>query len=400
MSMWDRIKNVFKPQNVVDGGYGTSIYEQFTGGSAAGVSVNEHTVRNSSAVTACLNLIGGAIAGMPKHIYQRTADGRQRTDNDLWWLLNEQPNATMSAFTFWSYLLDSKILHGDGFARIVRASEYSPKIVGFDPIHPGDVVVKLVDGRLTYTIRRDGDSITKDQDDMIHVPGAGFNGLRGMSQIKHSLRNAVGVSLAANEYSAAFFKNSARPDFGIEVAGNPTLEQQEMIRRTFLDRHSGPMNSGLPMLLVGGAKIHPISMNAEDSQLIQTRMFQIEDIARVMGVNPFMIGHTEKTSSWGTGVEQISIGFNKYTLSQHIKPIENEFNRKCFKTSRNFIEFLTAGLERGDIAARTNSYRVGLGRAGEPGWLTQNEVRGWENLPAVDGGDTLMMGIDNAKPTV
>lgn len=400
MSVWGRIKNVFTPQNVTDGAYGSSVYEQFTGGSAAGVSVNENTVRNSSAVTACLNLIGGSIAGLPKHIYQRTADGRQRTDNDLWWLLNEQPTATMSAFTFWQYLIDSKILHGDGFAKIVRASPLSPRIVGFEPLHPASVEVKLIDGRLIYIIRRDGKSEAMDQDDMIHVPGAGFNGLRGMSQIKHSLRNAVGVSLAANEYSAAFFKNSARPDFGIEVAGNPTLDQQEMIRRTFMDRHSGPMNSGLPMLLVGGAKIHPISMNAEDSQLLQTRMFQVEDVARILGVNPFMIGHTEKTSSWGTGVEQISIGFVKYTLSPHIKAIENEFNRKCFKTSRNFMELLTAGLERGDITTRMNSYRIGLGRAGEPGVYTQNEVRGWENLPPIPGGDTLMTGIDNAKPTV
>lgn len=395
MSVWDKLKGAFAPKNasldsVV---YGADFYSAV---GAAGVSVNERTAMNASAVYACINLIGGAIAGMPIHIYQRGKDGRERVDHDLWWLLNEQPIPRMSAATFWEYIMTSRLLHGDAFARIIRASEFSPKITGFEPLHPSAVDVQLIDNRLVYTITGRDKKITVDQDDMLHFTGAGFDGLRSMSQIKYSLQTAVGVALAAGEYSAGFFKNSARPDFAIEIATNPTVDQQEMMRRTFTDRHGGPGQSSKPMLLVGGAKIQPLSMNADDAQLIQTRMFQIEDIARIFGVPAFMIGHTEKTTSWGSGVEQMSIGFVKYTLATHLNKIENEINRKCFRIARNFAEFSTAGLERGDIKTRSEAYRIGLGRAGEPGWLTQNEVRGWENLPRMAEGDELMNGGQNA----
>ena len=101
-----------------------------------------------------------------------------------------------------------------------------------------------------------------------------------------------------------------------------------------------------------------------------------------MGVPPFMVGHTEKTTSWGSGIEQMSIGFVKYTLQRHLVAIEQELNFKLFKTSRNFCEFVTAGLERGDIKARFEAYRIALGRAGEARWMDPNEIRSLENMPA------------------
>jgi len=355
---------------------------------AGGSAVNAITAMQSSAVYACISLIGGAIASMPMHIYERLPDQRKRADSKLWWLLNEQPSPTITSATMWEYLLASKLLMGDGFAQILRRGA---EIVGLEPWSPTRVDVKRVDGRLKYKLTpEDASAFVVDQDDMLHIPGPGFNGLRGMSQIKFALRNAVGISLAADQYSHDFFDNSARPDFVLSSPNNLTDKQIELLRKTWEERYGGSGNRHKPAVLFGGMKVEPLSLNAEDAQLLSTRQFQIEDIARVFGVPPFMIGHTEKTTSWGSGVEQMGIGFVKFTLTTHLKKIEQEINRKFWpRYERYFAEFSTSGLERGDYKSRNEGYRIALGRAGEPGWMTVNEVRRLENLPPIEGGDQL-----------
>jgi len=376
---------------------GTELFEWMTGGmSSAGVAVTEQSAMRVSAVYASINLIGGAIASLPLPVYERTLDGRQRAINDIWWLLNEQPHPAWSAATFWEYMAASKLLLGDAYARILRAG---PKIVGFEPLHKSRITTTRMEDLLLYIYREDdGRTTVIEQSDMLHIPGPGFDGLTGMSQIRYALRNPAGIAMAADEYSATFFKNGSRPDFAIEVP-TATQDQQEMIRRTWSDRHGGVSNSHLPALLVGGAKVHALTMNAEDAQLIDTRRFQVEDIARIFGVPPHMIGHTTAATSWGTGIEQMSIGFVKYTLQRHLVKFEQELNRKIWPSrQRYFVEFNTAGLERGDYKSRNEGYRIALGRAGEPGWMTVNEVRKLENMPPVEGGDQLTKGNANEAP--
>lgn len=381
---------------------GTELFEWLSGGmSASGVAVTEQTAMRVSAVYACVNLIGGALASLPLPIYERTPDGRQRADHAYWWLLNEQPTEAMSAAVFWEYLAASLLLNGDAFARIVRTSNRSPQAVGLDPYPKSRVTVHKKDGMLLYELWNEDRTRAEivDQGDMIHVPGPGFDGKNGMSQIKHALRNPAGIALAADEYSAAFFKNGARPDFAIEIGGSVNEEQQDMLRRSWADKHSGIGKSHLPALLVNGAKVHELTMNAEDAQLIDTRRFQVEDIARIFGVPPWMIGHTQSTTSWGSGIEQMGIGFVKYTLQRHLVKFEQELNRKLWPTrARYFVEFNTAGLERGDYKSRNEGYRIALGRAGEPAWMTVNEVRRIENLPPIEGGDTITKGSANVAP--
>jgi len=407
------LTNLFKPQASYPSSAGTAgseLYAWLTDGlSSAGVHLNERTIMCISAVYASVNLIGGAIASLPLPIYGRTEEGRERVEHNLWWLLNEQPNPMISAAVFWEYMIASLLLQGDAFAKIKRGRGLrAHEITGFEPVHPAFVYVTREGDRLVYVIYTDAEKPqVVDQDDILHVPGPGFDGFqsgvfggnryRGRSQIQHVLRNAAGIALAADEYSASFFKNGARPDFAIEMPGNPSPEQQDMIRRTWVERHGGVNKKHLPALMVGGAKVHELTMNAEDAQLIATRQFQIEDIARIFGVPPFMIGHTEKTTSWGSGVEQMGIGFVKYTLQRHLAKIEQEINRKCFRTDRYFAEFNTAGLERGDFKSRNEGYRIALGRAGEPGWMVVNEVRKLENLPPVPDGDKLNGGNDEAS---
>lgn len=349
--------------------------------SHAGTAVTEQTAMCVSAVYASVGLIGGALASMPCHIFERADSGRKRVTPNLWYLLNEQPWPTMSAAVFWEYLAWALLLHGDAFARIHRLSTYSPDVRGFEPLHPSQVEVIRNGDRLIYRIYRDGGKIeTVDQDDMLHCPGVGFNGLRGMSTLRYALRNPAGIALAADEYSGGYFRNGTKADYAIVVPGKTDAEQVKLMQGNFSGSRT-LNNSFVPPVLSGGANLQELTLSAEDAQLIQTRRLQVEEIARIFGVPPHMIGHTEKSSSWGTGVEQMGIGFVKYTLQRHLVKIEQEINRKCFRTAKLFAEFNTAGLERGDIKTRFEAYRIALGRAGEQAWMGEDEIRNLENLP-------------------
>ncbi len=373
---------------------GSALYEWLTAGgslSSSGPAVTERTAMAIGAVYACIGLIGGAIASLPLKIYRRNGDSRESITSDLWWLLNEQPTPSMSAAVMWEYLVWSLLLHGDAFAKISRVSPLSPAISGFVPAHPFDVQVARNGDRLAYILK---DPVTQqqdtiDQDDILHIPGLGFDGLRGLSPIRYSAKQAMGLSLAADEYSAKFFANGARPDYVVTTPGKMDSEQAKLFRESWMSRYSGLQNAHIPAILTGGGDVKTLSLNPEDAQLIQTRSFQAADIARFYGVPPHMIGLIDKSTSFGTGIEQQSIGFVKYTLQRHLVKFEQEINRKCFRTARNFAEFSTAGLERGDYKARNEGYRIALGRAGEPAWMTINEVRKLENLPPQPGGDVL-----------
>lgn len=380
-----------------------TVYDNiFAAPNYAGVTVNELTVMQVTAVYACVSLIGGSIASLPKTIYQRDGKGgRQSVDNDLWWILNEQPHENYNAAVLWESVLASLLLLGDGFILIQRGARGYDKyaLIGLKWLHPSRVAVRLVDYQLIYTVTDEyGKQATYSAADIIHIPGPGFNGVRGMSQIRYVLRHAAGTAIAADQYSAAFFENGARPDFAIEISGKVSQEQQEMMRRSWYERYQGSGRAHLPALLVDGAKVHELTLNAEDSQLLETRKFQVEDIARVFGVPPHMIGHTENNSSWGSGVEQMSIAFVKYTLARYISKIEQELNRKIWPNRQKyFVEMNVAGLERGDYKTRMEGYRAAVGRAGEPGWMTVNEIRKFENMPPVTGGDELNIGSNDAQ---
>jgi HK97 family phage portal protein len=398
MTLFQHIRQAYKNWRV--GGADSSSYEwggisweEFVRQGGGGVGVTEDSARAVASVTACVNLIGGSIASLPLHFYRRTDTGRDRYTPDFWWLFNERPYGNWSAAAFWQYLSDSKLFHGDGFARIHRASRLSNTIAGIEPRHPTYTEVDRVGNRNVYTFHpqpcdpEGTKAVTVDQDDVLHIPGPGFDGRRGLSQLSYGLRHAAGIALEADRQSASFFTDGSRPDVALEVPGDLPPDKAEVLRKSFMERHAGQNNKRVPIVLAGGVKLHQLTMTNEDAELLATRGFQIEEVCRVFGVPPHMVGHTEKTTSFGSGVEQMGIGFVKYTLQRHLVAIEQEINFKLFKTSRNFAEFVTAGLERGDLKARNESYRIALGRAGEPGWMSVNEVRALENLPPIDGGE-------------
>ena len=392
MSLRERLARWIAPRNEVDSAHvrrGDGVWEAFTGGAGNGAP-GEREALAVTAVYACVNLIAGAIAALPMHVYRRGADGDRTRDlnNDLWWTLNEQFSDRWPASAGWSFLVASKLLHGDGFAEIVRRG---PAIRALVPIHPDRVkVIAAPDGdRLVYevqpdlTIERPSPEASRirviDQDDMLHVPGFGFNGLRGLSPLRHALRSSGRLAINAQEFSSKFLQNAARPDFALKTAANLTDDQFERLRE-FLRAHEGPANAGRPMILEGGLEVQALTMPLEEMQLLETRKFQVEEIARVYGVPPFMVGHVEKTTSWGSGVESMGIGFVRFTLRDHLNAFQNEINRKFFRSASRVAEFDTTELERADTKSLYEAMRIALGRAGEPGFMTVEEVRAILNM--------------------
>ncbi|NML61819.1 phage portal protein [Massilia sp. RP-1-19] len=362
-------------------------------GGVGGPSVSETTAMRVSAVYACVALIAGAISTLPMPVYARSVDGREIVDHPYFWLLNESPNDDLSAAVFWEFMVSSRLFYGDCFAEILRPSFRSSKVTGFVPHHPNRVQpFRDTAGNLFYRVTPLlGAQYTVHPADMIHVPSLGFDGLRSPSPITYAARQAVGTALSADEYNSRFFTNGARPDFAITAPGSLSEDQANMIRSTWNDKHAGVAKSHMPAVLMGGLDIKQLSLSAADSQILATSMFQVEQIARVLGVPPHMIGHTDKSTSWGAGVENMGRGFVKFTLKRDLVKFEQEFNRKLWPTrERLFLRFDLADIERGDLKSENEALRIALGRAGEPGWMTQNEVRKAKNLPPKDNGDELL----------
>jgi HK97 family phage portal protein len=347
--------------------------------------LKEKSALTVSAVYASVNLIAGTIASLPVEIYARAADGeRDRLHNDrLWWILNEEWTPRWSASAGWEHLGQSLLLRGDAFIRIRR--DPNGGLTGLEPLAWDRVTPVVTPGgaRLVYEILPDPTLPASagnlreviDQSDMIHVPGFGYDGVRGLSPLRVALRLAGPVSSAMQEYSARFFSNGARPDYVLTTDQSLSTETIDSLRDQIQNRHGGLENARRPMVLTGGLKTAPLSVPADEMQLLESRKFAVEEIARIYGVPPFMIGHNEKTTSWGSGVEAMGVGFVRYTLRQHLSKIETELNRKLIRTSRRVLAFDTTELERADFKTLLEGYRIALGRAGEPAFMTVEEVR-------------------------
>jgi HK97 family phage portal protein len=240
----------------------------------------------------CVGIIGGAISQLPLHHFRLEPDGtrKKQPKTPLWWLLNESPNDDMSAAAFWEFMIEGLLFHGDGFAEIVRPHPGSNVAIGFRVLHPLRVQPfrRADDGQLLYVVnpdyRFDPQQSTPrflDPADILHITGPGFNGLRSVSPITYAARQAIGTSMAAEEFSGRFFSTGARPDIVLEAPGKVDADQVALLRSTWTSRYGGVEGASAgPVVLSNGLKMSQLSLSAEDSQLIATRQFQIEEIAR------------------------------------------------------------------------------------------------------------------------
>ena len=390
------------------------VFDVFGLGGPNGLPVpTEISAWSISAITASVNLLAGVVSWMPLEVYRRDAafNADRDPEHPYRWLFNEQLAPRWSAAAGWEYMMASRLFHGDIFAKI----KWSPtgEARAIVPWHPLRVeVTPTADGdRLIYRFHPDPTIPAAlrgsqwkpeilDQDDVLHVPGPGFDGVRSLSPLRHMLGMSGAVALATQNYSAEFFANSARPDYALvaPAGANWSPEQRDLIRAELDRRHTVRGAAHRPMLLTGGVDVRQISLPLEDIQMIATRRFTVEEIARAYGVPPFMIGDTEKTSSWGSGIAEMSAGFARYTMRRHLAAIQDEFNRKLFRTSRVFVEFDTFELEKTDIKSLMQAFRMALGRAGEDAFLTVDEVRAMLNRGPAPAG--IRKADPHAKPAL
>jgi len=361
--------------------------DRFAVGTAAALSL--------STVWACVNLLSGTTASLPLMVYRDDGNGRRVVayDHPLFYILHDSPNADQTAVDFWDFVAATIELRGNGYAEIERNGG---RVVSLGvPFAPELVEPKRTkSGDIEYRVVENGSERTIPQERMLHIRGFGGNPLGGLSTLTFA-RRTMASALVTEAAARSTFGNGIRTN-GAFISEHPlTKEQMNEVDETLNEKYAGAMNAGRPLILNHGMKYQAISMNPEDAQMLESRSFSVEDICRFFGVPPFMVGHTQKTTSWGTGLEQQTLGFQKFTLRRRLKRIEMALEKQLLtpaeRRSGLTIEFNIDGLLRGDSKSRADSYTAGI----QNGYYTINEVRAWENLPPVPGGDEARVQIQN-----
>lgn len=354
---------------------------------SSGLHVTADSAMRVSAVYACVSRIAGAISSMPVNLFRQSSGVSEQIDDDpIWWLLNEEPTARFTSASMWEQVVSQMLLRESGFVYIGRDSLGRPRELIPLPYDEVKAYRSENGQRLQYSIedvRRWG----ADQDDMLHFPGFGFNGLRAMSVIQYAARNAAGNAMAMDEYSGKFFAGGAHPSVVLSSDKPMKQEQIDTLREAFAAKYSGVSNAHkLPLVLTEGIKHETLSINADDAQLLDARKFQVVDIARAFGVPPHMIGESSASTSWGSGLEQLAIAFVRYTIQPHLVRMEQELNRKLYRRAGKVLKFDRASAMAGDSKAESEADKAGLGGPGAgPGWISVDEVRQRRKLPPLGG---------------
>ena len=389
------------PQNRTSG----SSYSFFMGSAASGKHVNERTSMQMTAVYSCVRILSEAVASLPLNVYRYTDSGgkEKAIAHTLYRLLHDEPNPEMSSFIFRETLMTHLLLWGNAYAQIIRNGK--GEVVALYPLMPDRMSVdRDKNGRLYYKYTKSNDdaptmengSVYLDPSDVLHVPGLGFDGLVGYSPIAMA-KNAIGLAIAAEEYGSKFYANGAAPSGVLEHPG--TLKDPERVRNSWNLTFGGSSNSHKVAVLEEGMKYTPISISPNEAQFLETRKFQINEIARIFRVPPHMVGDLEKSSF--SNIEQQSLEFVKYTLDPWVIRWEQALYRSLLTEEEKkelFFKFNVEGLLRGDYASRMNGYAT----ARQNGWMSANDIRELEDLDRIPeelGGDLYLVN-GNMLPLV
>ena len=367
------------------------------GTSAAGKSVNERSAMQMTAVYACVRILSESIAGLPLHMYRYEDDGSKTkaVEHPLYHLLHDEPNPEMTSFIFRETLMSHLLLWGNAYAQIIRNGKGD--IIALYPLMPNRMKVERdAKGRLYYeyqTMKEDAPTMKGavyqlDPSEVLHVPGLGFDGLVGYSPIAMA-KNAIGLAIAAEEYGSKFYANGAAPSGVLEHPN--VLKDPAKVRDSWNAAFGGSSNAHRVAVLEEGMKYTPISISPNEAQFLETRKFQIDEIARIFRVPPHMVGDLEKSSF--SNIEQQSLEFVKYTLNPWVCRWEQALQRALLdddEKGKYFFRFNVEGLMRGDYQSRMNGYAT----ARQNGWMSANDIRELENLdriPAELGGDLYLV---------
>lgn len=388
-----------KPANFYTG----SDYTFLFGPTTSGKSVNEFTAMQTTAVYSCVRILSEAIASLPLNVYRYKGNGKERVyDHPLYNILHDEPNSEMTSFVFRETLMSHLLIWGNAYAQIIR--DGAGRVVALYPLLPDKMdVSRDKDGDIYYIYTRYSDEnpnfkgygqVALRQHDVLHIPGLGFDGLVGYSPIAMA-KNAVGMTLACEEYGASFFANGANPGGVLEHPG--VLKDPTKVRDSWNAVYRGTSNAHKVAVLEEGMKYQQIGIPPEEAQFLETRKFQINEIARLYRIPPHMVGDLEKSSF--SNIEQQSLEFVKYTLDPWVIRWEQALQRSLLLPSEKsgfFIKLNVDGLLRGDYQSRMNGYSVGR----QNGWLSANDIREMEDMNPVsadEGGDLYLINGNMTK---
>lgn len=388
-----KLRNIFKSRDKPrDSTPGQSFLFRY-GGSTSGKNVNERSAMQMTAVYACVRILSEAVAGLPLHLYRYGEKGTKEKaiDHPLYHILHDEPNPEMTSFIFRETLMTHLLLWGNAYAQVIRNGK--GEILALYPLMPNRMKVdRDKSGEIVYEYTRSSDDaktssgsvVLLRSSDVLHIPGLGFDGLVGYSPIAMA-RNAIGLAMATEEYGAKFFANGATPGGVLEHPG--VLKDPARVRESWNSVYQGSGNSHRIAVLEEGMKYTPIGIAPNEAQFLETRKFQINEIARIFRVPPHMVGDLEKSSF--SNIEQQSLEFVKYTLDPWVVRWEQSIQRSLLTKAEKetmFVKFNVDGLLRGDYASRMNGYAVGI----QNGFMSPNDVRELENMDRIPeelGGD-------------
>lgn len=373
-------------------------YSFLFGRTTSGKPVNERTAMQTTAVYACVRILAEAVASLPLHVYEYQDDGGKKLvhDHPLYYLLHDEPNPEMTSFVFRETLMSHLLIWGNAYAQIIR--DGAGRVLGLYPLLPDKMDVQRDDrGNIYYVYSRNSDEnpmfkeygdIRLKAEDVLHIPGLGFDGLIGYSPIAMA-KNAVGMTLACEEYGASFFANGANPGGVLEHPG--VLKDPSKVRESWNSVYRGVNNAHKIAVLEEGMKYQQIGIPPEEAQFLETRKFQINEIARLYRIPPHMVGDLDKSSF--SNIEQQSLEFVKYTLDPWVIRWEQSLQRSLLlpgEKGKYFIKLNVDGLLRGDYQSRMNGYAVGR----QNGWFSANDIREMENMnpiPDEEGGSLYLI---------
>lgn len=366
-------------------------FEWYGGGQqAAGVTVTPETAMRSSAVWRCVTLISGTMMSAPLGVYEHLPDGGRRylPDHPFNRFLQVEPNEEMSGPEFIELQAMAMLLRGNGYGLMRQARNGT--ITSIDYFHPARVLpFRSSDNSIWYRFTNlDGTTETVHGSYVIHLrgPGRDAGGIRALSAIAHHAQS-IGINLASREYTSGQFERGLLTnDYFQFPAGSTVSKEQRAAFKEFLRKKAlGVTNAHNPLLLENGGEWKRVSVSAKDAQLLELLQYSVVDVARIFGTPPHMIGETSAATSWGTGIEQMTVGYKLYTVMPHMRRFAKELTRKLFpvigaKVSKLFIDFDADALQVGDSKAQGEYFSRALGGNQLPGWMSQNEVRRMKNL--------------------
>jgi HK97 family phage portal protein len=360
------------------------------GASDTGAVVNEYTAMQTTAVYACVRILSEAIASLPLHVYRYTDSGGsvKAPDHPLYALLHDAPNPEMTSFVFRETLMTHLLLWGNAFAQIIRNGRGEP--IGLYPLLPSAMEVQRAPGtgEIVYLYSSDTGQVALRAQEVLHIPALGFDGLIGYSPIAMA-KNAIGLAISTERYGSKFFSNGALPGGVLEHPG--VIKDKQSLKESWASQFGGASNAGRVAVLEDGLKFHALSIPNDQAQFLQSRKYQLEEIARIFRVPPHMLGDLDKATF--SNIEQQSLEFVKYSLDPWVVRWEQSLSMSLIsqaQRARLFPRFNVDGLLRGDYQSRMTGYSIGL----QNGFLSPNDVRDLENLnpiPSEQGGDQYLV---------